>query len=358
VLEHLLREATFEAVKETKLEVVGRPQIEGLKFDPKAPMQFKALVEIKPAFELAGPLTGLKVKAPKLEVPDAQVDEQLKRIAEGQAVVGAPHDKPAKKGDHVVVDFVGMVDGKPFEGGRGQAFPIELGAGRTLPGFENSLEGQAAGAKVVAPVDFPADYHAKDVAGKKAEFTIHIKEVRERQVPAINDELAKQVGDFENLDKLKARIRESLAAQAKAERRSKIVEQIAGQLVQQHAIQPPKVMLEGEFQYLMDREKQSLQRQGLQVVDEEKLKPELQPLAANRVKLSLILSKLAEREKLSISDEEYRAEMARLAPGMGMNAPEVIRWAAESGRETGIRQKLLEDKAMDWLVERAEVTEE
>jgi trigger factor len=357
VLEHLLPQATFEAIKESKLEVVGQPQVEGLKFEPTAPMQFKAVVEIKPAFELSGPLTGLKVKASKHEVSDAQVDEQLQRIAEGQAVVGAPHDKPAKKGDHVVVDFAGTIEGKPFEGGKSQSFPIELGAGRMLPEFEQSLYDQAAGSKVTAQVNFPPEYQAKEVAGKKAEFTIHVKEVRERQVPAINDELAKQVGEFANLDKLKERIRESLSAQVKAEKRSTIVEQIANQLVQKHDIQPPKVMLEGEFQYLLDRERRNLQSRGLEVVDEEKLKTELQPLASNRVKLSLVLSKLAEREKLSISDEEYRAEMGRLAPGMGMSVPEVIRWVDQTGRESGIKQKLLEDKAMNWLVEKAEVTE-
>jgi trigger factor len=359
VVNHLVPEATLQALEESKLEVVGSPRIEGLQFQASSGMQFKALVEVKPAFELSGPLTGLKVKAPKAEVAEQEVERQLGLLAESQSILGAPIERPAQKGDQATIDFQGTVDGNPFEGGKAKGYPLVLGSGSTIPGFEDAILGAAAGSKVTAKVKFPEDYHAKEMAGKDAEFAIHVKEVRERKPAALDDELAKQAGDFQDLAGLKARIRETLDARAKAERKAQVVGQLSEQLVKAHAFQAPAAMVEGELRYLLDREKQRLQRQGLQLTSgEEKLLQEMRPLAESRSKLSLILSKLAAREGISVTDEEYRAEMGRIAPGLGMGTADAIRWASENGREAGFKAKLVEDKAMEWVFSKAEITED
>ncbi len=361
LVERLVPSATMEAVAESKLSVVGRPRIENLELGSDSVLQFRAQVEIKPDFELAGALSGLKVTGPKEGVDEEAVEKELKSLAERLVEVGPPVQRPAAQGDYTVVDFVGKIDGQPFEGGRGQKMPLVLGSGQTIPGFEKGVEGVAAGGKATVKVRFPEDYHASHLAGKDAEFVIHVHEVRERRLPAFDDEFAKQVGKFETLDELKGKIREALSAQAKAERSHRFRDQLAEQLVELHGFTPPRALVQAEEEYLMDREKQNLKSQGLQLAEqdgaEEGLRQRLAPLAERRAKLALVLEKVAEREKLSVSEEEFQAEMKTLAASLKSPLEEFRRWARDSGRESGIRQKLLEDKAMNWILDRAAVQE-
>jgi trigger factor len=361
VMERLIPSATFEALKEAKLEVVGRPSIVDLVFKPHEVMTFKAQVEIKPFFELAGTLSGLKLKAPKVKVEEDEVDHELKHIAERFSVLGPSLDRPAKMGDHVVVDFVGKIDGQVFEGGRGQAMKLTLGSGQTLPGFEQGIAGTAKGGRAEFDIDFPKDYPGAEVAGKKARFVVHVKEVRERQMPEMDEAFAKQVGPFTGMDQVRAKIREVVQEQKTAARKSQLFEQIGQQVADLHPFTPPPALVEAEMEFRADKEKENMKRRGLQLAEgseaEAELRPKLKEPSEKRVRLSLVLEKVADRENFSVTEDEYRKEMEKVAESFHTGLEEVLAWAKKTGREEGVRNKLKEEKALNWILEHAKVEE-
>lgn len=361
VMERLIPSATFEALKEAKLEVVGRPSIKDLQFKPHDALTFKADVEIKPFFELAGSLKGLKLNAPKAKVEEGEVEHELKHLAERFSILGPSLDRPARMGDHVTVDFVGKINSEPFPGGRGQALKVVLGSGQTVPGFEQGIVGTAKGGRAEFDIDFPKDYPGTEVAGKKARFVVHVKDARERQMPELNEEFAKQVGPFTSVEQVRAKIREVVEEQKNSERKSRLFEQIGQQLAQMHPFSPPPALVEAELEYRVDQEKENLQRRGMQLAPgseaEAELRQKLKGPSESRVRLSLVLEKVAQRENFSVTDDEYRKEMEKVAASFHTGLEEVLAWAKKTGREENVRGKLKEEKALNWILEHADVQE-
>jgi len=360
-IEHLVPQAILEALEKSKLEAIGRPRIEDLKMAEDETLSFKARVEVKPQLTLLAGVGGLKLKAEKLALGSEQVEAELKRLAEEHAILGPSVERPAQKGDWVLVDYVAKDSGKALEGGRAERVPVELGTNRSLPGFEEGLTGVAKGGKATIQVPFPEDHPDARLKGKSIEFVVHVHDVREKQLAPVDDDLAKQAGPYQTLDELKAKLAETLKAQAESRRKAKLAEQAGEALVAQYGFEMPTVLIDAETDYLVDRERQELERRGMAFRDDVEnlgaLRKELKPQAEKRARLSLILEALAQREGLKVSDEEYKKEMARFAQVMRAGEAEIIKWAAESGREEGIKARLLNDKSMDWVLSQAPVEE-
>jgi trigger factor len=259
-----------------------------------------------------------------------------------------------------MVDYVAKDGSTALEGGRAQQVPVELGSKRSLPGFEEGLRGVAKGGKASIKVPFPAEHPNSQLAGKQIEFTVHVHDVREKQLPALDDDLAKQMGPYQTLAELKAKLAETLKAQSEARRKTALAEQAGEALNAMHGFQVPSVMVDAEVDYLVDRERQELERRNMAFRTDEgnlgALRAELRPQAEKRARLSLVLEQLAQREGLVVSDEEYRKEMARFAQVMRASEAEILKWAKETGREEGIKARLLNDKAMDWVLSKAQVS--
>lgn len=362
VLDGLLPQATFDAVREHALKAVGRPRIDSVDFDGKGPLSFTAHVEVKPEFKLAAGIEGLALSAFSAAVTDTEVDDQVRMLRERAAKPGAALDRPAAKGDQLVVDFEGKVDGQPFAGGSAQGYTLALGRNQLIPGFEEQLEGSKTGDTREVKVTFPADYPAQDVAGKAAVFTVQVKEAHSLELPAADDEFAKTLGtDVKDFAYLKDRLREALTTQKERARRSQLSEAAAAALIEKHSFPVPASLVQAELDGMLQQELAGMQSRGMEVsggdTGMQSLRQAMQPSAEKRARLALVLEAIADEQKLVVSDADFEAEVTRFAPQLGTNAAGALRWAKENNREHNIRERQREQKALDWVVEKAKISD-
>lgn len=359
-LQGLLPQATFDAVKQENLRMVGQPVIENLDFAPTKPLSFKARIEIMPVVKLKGSLEGFKLTATKAEATDAEVDEQVQGLRERQGVVGEEVARPAAMGDHLLVDFEGRIDNVPFQGGSANDFQITLGRRQLIPGFEEGLVGVKKGETRQIKVSFPDDYPGREVAGKPAEFTVSVKEVKAVILPEVNDEFAKSLGGVETALEMKAAIRKTIEATKARIRKAKLQEEAAGQLLETHACPVPTAMIDAEVNLLIEREINSLRSRGMEIDGEnamKQLQEKARPAAEKRARLALILEAAADKQGITVSEEEYLADLERAAPQLGTTVEALKAQLARDGRDRGLKARLREEKALEWIVSKAQIKE-
>ncbi len=361
-LNDILPKATLEAVREKKLRMVGVPRIEHLDFKPSKDLLFKARIELKPEVSLKGSLEGFKLSAPKAEPTKEEMEREERQLRERQAVIGNELERPAAEGDHLLMDFEGRIDDVPFPGGKAENYAAVLGRKQLIPGFEEGLIGVKKGETRQLKVEFPKDYQGQDVAGKKAVFLVNVKEVREVQLPELNDEFAKSLGGVENLEDMRAAIRRVISSQKERLRRAKLMDQAANLLLESHkALAVPEAMLEAEANVLMEREVSTLRERGMEVSGEEGLtamREKLRPAAERRARLSLVLEAVADKLEITVSEQEYEEDMAKAAPQLGVSREQLVKWMKREGREGGVKARLREEKALNFIIEKADIKEE
>lgn len=331
-LNKVLPDAYSAAVKEAKIEPVAQPQIDIKSMEKDQPWVLTATVDVKPEVKL-GDYKGMEVPEQDTTVSDADVDAELDKKRQQQAELVLKEDKPAAKGDTVVIDYEGSVDGKKFEGGSAENYSLELGSGSFIPGFEDQLIGHNTGDDVDVKVTFPKDYHAKELAGKDATFKVKMHEIKEKQLPELDDDFAKDVDeDVDTLaelrDKTKKQLQEDKDNQAKA-----AIEDAAIEAAVKNAdIQDiPQSMLDDDTNRQMQQYLAGMQQQGISPkmyfqitgTKEEDLKKQFAADAAQRVKTNLVLEAIVDDAKLTASDDEIKNEISDLAKQYNMKEDQI-----------------------------------
>ena len=366
VVEEVVNEASKKAIEDNSLKPAFAPQVEPVGeleqvVDGKADLEFTIKVDLMPEFELTD-VSKLKIERLTAEVTDADVDEALKRLAE-QSRTYSPRgeDEAAKLDDMVTIDFVGRMDGEEFQGGRADDFNLTLGSGQLIPGFEEQLIGAKAGETREVKVAFPADYPQDTLAGKDAEFTVTMKEVKAPDPVVVDDELAKRLG-LETLGVLKDRVRDQVKLDFSRASRTHLKRRILDALDSTHAFPLPQAMVDGEFNGIWGQVQNELKREGKTAEDEgtneEELKKEYRDIAERRVRLGLVLARIGEQNGLNVAPDELQraiAQRARQFPGQEQQVFEF--YSKDARAQAEIRAPIFEDKVVDFIAELADVTD-
>ena len=324
----------------------------------KADLEYDVHAEILPTFEPMDVST-LKLTRMVAEVPEADVDEALQKIAEQQTTYAARDAKEkAQDGDMVNIDFVGRVDGEEFEGGKGEKVDLVLGSGSFIPGFEDQLAGVKAGDETKVEVTFPEDYGAETLAGKEAVFDVTVYEVKAPEDVAIDDELAKKVG-LDNLDALKARLTERIEEDYKKLSRGHLKRALLDKLDDAHDFDLPSGMVDAEFEQIWRQVEAAERDEEDKDKSEDELKAEYRKIAERRVRLGLVLAEIGKKADVQVPQDELQREMintARAYPGQEREVLEFYQKNPAAVQQ--LRAPLFEEKVVDYIFERAEIDEQ
>ena len=325
--------------------------------DGKADLEWDVHAEILPTFEPAD-VAKLKLTKPVADIPGGDITEALERIAEQQTTYAAKgKTAKAKEKDQVLIDFLGKIDGEPFEGGKGEGFELVLGSGQFIPGFEDQLVGVKTGDETEVKVTFPEEYHAADLAGKEAVFEVTVSEVRGPEKVEINDELAKQVG-MDSLDDLKERLKERIETDYKQLSRAHVKRALLDKLDDAHDFELPKGMVDAEFDQIWR------QVEGAELDEEDKgksedeLKEEYRKIAERRVRLGLVLAEIGKRAEVSVPNDEMQRQLINTARSYPGQEKEVLEFYQNNpAAMQQLRAPIFEEKVVDYILELADVTE-
>lgn len=359
-LDILLPEAYAKAVEEAGIEPVDVPKIDIEQMEKGKSLIFTARVIVKPEVKL-GQYKGLEVEKMDATVTDEDVENELKRLQENYAELVVKEDGKIEKGDTAVIDFEGFVDGEPFEGGKAENYSLEIGSGVFIPGFEDQLVGMKAGEEKEIEVTFPEEYHAKELAGKPATFKVKVHEVKEKQLPALDDEFAKDVDDeVETLEQLKEKIRARLEETKKNEAEAALRDAVVEKAAENAEIDIPEVMVKNETDRMLREFDQRLQLQGLNLdlyyqfsgQDEAALREQMKEDAEKRVRVALTLEAIAKAENIEVTEEEVNEELEKMAKTYNL---EVDKLKELLGSLEGVKEDLKWRKTIDFLVEHSKV---
>jgi trigger factor len=346
-----------DAIREQNLRIAGNPRIEP-RSDGGAPdaLEFSAVFEIYPEVKI-GDLSDVTIERAQADVAPEDVERTIDMLRR-QRTRFEHTDRAAGEGDRVTVDFTGKTDGVEFPGGQARDFPIVLGEGRMLPEFESAATGMKAGEQKTFELTFPADYHGKEVAGKKAQFELHVKNVEQGLVPAVDEEFARAFGIANgSVDELRSEIASNLRLELKRKVEAKVKDQVFAALRQRALFVVPKSLVEAEMQSMMGRMTAEMREQGVKAEDM-KLDPEsLRAGAEGRVALGLILSEIVRTENLAARPEQVKALVQEAA--QTYEQPEaIVRWHYEKPERLKDFEALaIEHNVVDWVLSRARVAE-
>ncbi|MBD7935654.1 MULTISPECIES: trigger factor [Cytobacillus] len=356
-VDFLLPEAYANAIEETGIEPVDRPEIDVEQIEKGKALIFTAKVTVKPEVEL-GEYKGLEVEKFDTEVTDEDVENELKGLQEKQAELVVKEEGTAEQGDTVVIDFEGFVDGEAFEGGKGDNFSLELGSGQFIPGFEEELIGVSTGESKEVNVTFPEEYHAAELAGKKAVFKTTVHEIKTKELPALDDEFAKDVDEeVETLDALKEKTKKQLVDSKNHEAEHHVRDTVVEKAAENTTIDIPAAMVDTELDRMMQEFEQRLQMQGMNLElyyqfsgqDESALREQMKADAEKRVRINLTLEAIAAAENIEVSEEELNEELNKMAEMYNMTAENIQ--MALGGSLDGLQSDIKAKKAIDLLVE-------
>ena len=342
----VLPDAYESAVDEQKLEVVGYPQVE-IESVGKEGAVFKCTVAVYPEVEL-GQYKGLEAVKAEVKVMAADVNARLKEMAERNSRLVAV-ERAVKKGDTANIDFEGFDNGVAFEGGKGDAFDLEIGSGSFVPGFEDQLIGMKAGEEKDIDITFPENY-TPELAGKPVVFHVKVNEVKVKELPAIDDEFAKDVSEFDTLKELKADIKKKMIEERTTAAQRAFEDVLMTKVAEGVKADIPEEMIELQAQQLVDGFKQQLAAQGIPYdqylkmtgMEEAKIMADAKEPAANQVKMDLAIRAIIKAEGLEVSDEEVEAEMKNVADKYGMDLDTVKKYLrAEDVKEQVMREKVI-----------------
>ncbi|PXF63737.1 trigger factor [Kangiella spongicola] len=351
VLGEVMQRHYFEAVQKEELTPAGYPQLELIENKDGANLKFSATFEVYPEVQVAD-LSDLEIEKPTAEVSDEDLSNMMDTLRE-QRASWVEVKRKAKEGDQVVIDFKGFIDGEAFQGGEAKQFPLEIGAGNMIPGFEDQLVGASADSDIEVKVTFPEDYHVEDLKGKEATFETHVHVVNKKELPTVT-ELAEQLG-AEDLAALKADVKKNMERELRNAVKARVKGAVMEQLVAKHEFDMPKAMIDQEI----DRMRQEMAQQMNAPKGETPDLPAnlFEEQASRRVKLGLVVAEIIKSEALKADEEKVRAQVEDLA-SVYEEPQEVIDWYyGDPQRLREVESLVLEDSVVDLVLEKAKVTE-
>ena len=351
----LIPDAYAEAADESKLEIASQPKIDVVQLEKGKPFIFTAEVAVKPEVTL-GEYKGLEVEKTDTAVTDEEVDAQVEKERDSNARTITVEDRPVQKGDQTISDFEGFVDGVAFEGGKGEDYPLTIGSDAFIPGFEDQLIGAEKGAEVEVKVQFPAEYHAEDLAGKPAVFKVTVKEIKAKELPALDDDFAQDVSEFNTLEEYKADVRKKLEEKKEAAAKEAKEEAAIAKAVENAQMDIPEAMIDTQTRQMMDEFASRLQQQGLALqqyyqftgMDNDKLAEQMKPNALKRIQTRLVLEAVVKAEDIKATEEEYKAEVEKMAKMYQMETEKLEQLIGEAEAET-MKEDIAVQKAADLI---------
>ena len=345
-----------KAVEESKLEVVSRPKIDIVTMEKGQDVVFTAVVSTKPEVEL-GKYKGIEIEKIEYNVEDSDVESNLKQMQEKNARVTSV-ETPVENGNIAVIDFEGFVDGKAFEGGKGENYSLEIGSGSFIPGFEDQVIGMKIDDEKDVNVKFPEDYFSKDLAGKDATFKVKVHEIKKKELPELDDEFAKDVSEFDTLEELKNSIKQRLinenAQKAKYEKEDAVMKVVTSEM----KADIPEGMVEVEIDNMVKDMEQRMSYQGLKLEQylkmlnktEAEFRKEFEPQAIEAIKSRLALEAIIKNEKIEASEREVKDKLEEMAKNYGKTAEELEK---NDNIKEYIKQGIENEKAIEFLVQNA-----
>lgn len=350
-----------QALNQTSIKAIDTPKLD---FDElenhDKPFKFKATVQVPPKPKL-GKYTGLEVEKEVVEVKDEEVEAPIERLQRRMAKLEKVEDRPAAKGDFVIIDYQGFVDGKPIEGGSGTDYMLELGSSSFIPGFEDGIAGMEAGQSKKLKLAFPDDYKPDELAGKKAEFNVTVKEIKERVLPELTDEFVAENSEFDTVEELRQNIRSRMTKAREAAVENLFREAVLDKATEVAEVEIPPVMIESRAEEIKKEFAMALKDSGFTIeqyaqqvgITLQELDGNFRQEAERQVKQDLTLEAIAENENLEVSDEEVEQEIKRQAERRGVDPAKLLETTRKSGREGFVRDNLRKRKALDLLAEKA-----
>jgi len=353
-----------DAIKEADIEPVDQPEIDIVQAEENKPLIFTAKVTVKPEVSL-GEYKGIEVEKPSVEPAEDEVKTQIENMRNNFASLEPVEDRPVKEGDFALIDFEGFIGDEPFEGGSSKDYLLEIGSGTFIPGFEEQLVGMEKGETKDVMVTFPEDYGSEELAGKEAKFKVTVKEIKDKKLPELNDDFAKQVG-FDTIgeleDDVKSKIAEVKEKYADTELKNRVVDAVT----EAAEIEIPDPMVEQELDDMVEDFSSDVQRQGLTLekyfeltgMTVEKLREEWRDRAEQRVKNRLVLEAVADAENIEATQEDVDNEIKKAAEATGRDFEEVKQIFEMKGTFSALKQRIAIGKTIDWLVDAANIKEE
>jgi trigger factor len=360
VIQKLIQDSYPNALSESGLHPVSSPVVDPGEFESGKPFQYSAVVEVKPEIQLENYI-GLKIEGKKEEVREEEVEERLKNLQDLHAQLKTiPEARAVQAGDFVILDYEARTDGQPLEGGKAIDFTVEVGSGRFIPDFEEKLVGLKPEEEKELEVSFPADYGYQKWAGKTLSFHVKIKEIKEKILPSLDDEFAKDLGAYDSLEDLKAKLRGEVEKEKELELDRRLKDQILEQLLQANPFDVPEGMVEEQTKHLVGDTKMRLATQGMELkqlgVSEEKLLEDYRSTAEKQVRTFLILEKIAGQEGIVVTDEEVEKRLQEIAEGIHQKIDAVKRYYEKNELIPEVKAGILTDKTLNYLLEKASIS--
>ncbi|MEC0241611.1 trigger factor [Paenibacillus dokdonensis] len=360
----LLPEVYSEAVNETDIFPVDRPEVEIDQFEKGQAFKFKAKVTVKPEVTL-GDYKGVEVTTQKVDVSEEEVNEELGRLQERHAELAVIDEGAAQDGDIAVIDFDGYVDGAPFEGGKAERYSLELGSGTFIPGFEEQVVGLATGDFKDVEVTFPETYHAEELANKQAIFKVKVQEIKRKQLPELDDEFAKDVSEFETLNEYKEDLKKELLARKEQEAKGKKESAVVDKVSENAEVEIPQAMIDGEIENMMRDFDNRLRGQGMNLEmflsfsgqTTADLQEQMKDDAVKRVRNNLVLEQIAKEENIEVTEEDITKELETMAEAYKRSIDEIRNILAANGSLASLRDEISLRKTVELLLESSKEVE-
>ena len=348
-----------DAAKESELEIVSQPKLEVVQIEKGKPFIFTAEVAVKPEVTL-GDYMGIEVEKSDVEVTDEEVMAEIDKERESNSRTITVDDRAVEDKDIVTIDFEGFVDGEAFEGGKGENYPLTIGSGSFIPGFEEQLVGAEAEKEVEVKVTFPEDYHAEELKGKEAVFKCTVHEIKAKELPEIDDEFAAEVSEFDTLEEYKADVKAKIKEQKAADGKRNQEDQAVEQAVKNAEYEIPQPMIDTQTTQMVEDFAQRIQSQGITLeqyfqftgLTAEKMMEDMKPQAIKRIETRLVLEAIAKAENIEITDEKVDEELAKMAESYKMEVEKLKEFMGENEKKQ-MKEDLAVQEAVTFLVENA-----